>query len=44
MLNAFFQMAVNQGHYFRQEPPLTFMLQNFDVDILQAHGLHWQQP
>jgi len=34
----------NQEHQFRQAThPLTLLLQNFDADILETHGLHWQQ-
>jgi len=34
----------NQGHYFQQEThPLTFLLQNYDANLLRNHGLHWQQ-
>jgi len=35
----------NQWQLFREEThPLTFMLQNFDADVLRTHRLHWQQP
>jgi len=33
------------GDQLRQEThPLTFMLQNYNVDKLRTHELHWQYP
>jgi len=35
---------VNKNLFLQETHPLTFMLQNYDEDILWTHGLHWQQP
>jgi len=38
-------IMVQSGDLFRQEThPLTFILQNYDADILRTNELHWQQP
>jgi len=34
----------SQQHYLRQGThPLTFLLENYDANLLRNHGLHWQQ-